>query len=414
MHQRHYNTGGNQMNEVNQSHLTIIKDTKFNLVNASLRILLPLDAKYATHANVMANLLSDRLINKPSKKEMTQYFDALYGVKVSTRTYSLGALQVIEISLIGIHQKFVDENLHQLYYDLLMEILTTPLINTQTLKEAITNVRNELERIDEQPDVRALFSAFEMAGKGQIFGVNVFGELDRLDDISVESMTHFHQLCLTHFKKEIYFAGDIDEHEFNQKSLISHTVPHAVHRTTIKPQTQVERHEGNQTEIVQVYESAFDPYHEHYYAYLVFLAILGQSPNSLLFQNVREKHNLCYSIYASQLIYDGLFYIATSVAVNNETKALDLIAEQIEIIKKGEFDVEKAKIFLTNRLEGTTENLRQLLDFAFRNSQLGLDQSIKSVIESFRRVSKEDVVEVAKQIQQPFIYIYRGEENETH
>lgn len=401
------------MNEVNQSHLTIIKDTKFNLVNASLRILMPLDEKYATHANVMANIFSDRLVDKPTKKAMTQYFDALYGVKVSTRTYSLGALQVIDISLTGIHQKFVDENLHQLYYNLLMDTLTTPLIDTQTLKEAVSNVRYELERIDEQPEVRALFSAFEMAGKDQTFGVNVFGELDLLDEISVESMQTFHQLCLTDFRKEMYFAGDVDEHEITESVLVSTKMPHAVHSTMITPQTHVDTHQGNQTEIVQVYESKFDPYHQYYYSYLVYLAILGQSPNSLLFQNVREKYNLCYSIYASQLIYDGLFYIATSVAVENETRALDLIKEQFEIIKKGEFDVEKAKIFLINRLEGTTENLRQLLDFAFRNSQLGLNQTIESVIESFKKVTKEEVIEVANLMGQPFTYIYRGDDNET-
>ncbi len=394
--------------------ITLIYDEKFNEVVMSLRIMFPLKKETATIANIMANLFSDRLVHASTKAALLAKKDNLYGVKVSASSYSIGQYHSIEINLKGIHQDFVKEPLHQMYYEFLMEFLKTPLIDEKTLKEAKKNVKQTLLRLDETPSHKALFSAFEYAGKDQTFGVNVYGYLDDIDAITIDEVKVFHQQCVSEFEKELYIVGRIQEEDFNFSDKFTTQDTPAFHKTYIENETIKETYKGNQSEIVLVYETEINPNHPSYYPYLMLLAVLGQSPNSLLFQNIREKESLCYSIYASQLIFDGIFYIGTSINPENEERVLKLVDEQFEIIREGNFDLEASRNYLINRLNGTTENTRQLLDFTVRNQRMGLSDSIEDVIEKFRHVTKEEVIRALDEIKTHLTYIYEGVTHENN
>ena len=392
----------------------IVFDEKFNEIIMSIRMLMPLNQRNSTFANVMANIFSDRLQSAPTKAKMLKKTDDLYGAKMNARTYSVGKDLVIEIMLKGIHQDFVEEALHQAYYDLLLESLKRPLINENTFLEAKKNVKQSLLRLNETPSYFALFEGFRLAGKDQTFGVNVIGDFATLETMTLEEINAFHQSCLHEFKKEFYAVGRFEDTSFVKGFEFDYIQEDSIHKTHIKNEVVMDVYKGNQSEIVQIYETDITPKHPYYYAYLTLLGILGQSPNSLLFQNIREKNSLCYSIYASQLILDGLFYISTSVSEENEERVIDLIKEQFEIIEKGEFDLDSTKQYLINRMQGTTENARQLLEFYARNNRLQLNDSIEDLIANFEKVEKEDVIQSLDYIKDHFTYIYRGEENETN
>ena len=65
--------------------------------------------------------------------------------------------------------------------------------------------------------------------------------------------------------------------------------------------------------------------------------LLGQLPNSLLFSEIREKRNLCYSIYSNLMHYDGIMSIHTGISKTQRDLVLQLIDEQIETIRKNAF-----------------------------------------------------------------------------
>lgn len=393
--------------------INIIHDDKFNEVIFSIRIQFPLSEETATLANVMANLFDDRLENYPTKVKMLEKTDNLYGVKTDAKTYSVGKFQVIELSLKGINESFVEENLHQEYIDFLYEMLTQVLINEDTLKEAKKLVAQTFLRIEESPAHFALFESFEKAAHGQLFAVNVYGTKERLDALSLEDVKVFHEACMNTYLKEFYAVGRLDGEDLIYPNIFSEPKERASHKTHITYGKMVETYPGNQSEIVSLYETDITPDSELYYAYLLMLAVLGQSPTSLLFQNIREKNSLSYSIYASQLIFDGLFYVATSVSEENEEKVLELVAEQFEIIKSGAFDLDASKNFLINRLSGTRENAKQLLEFQARNKRMQLNDTPEDLIEKFRSVTKEDVIQSLNSVKEHYTYIYRGVEDET-
>ena len=83
------------------------------------------------------------------------------------------------------------------------------------------------------------------------------------------------------------------------------------------------------------------------YSALIYNAILGGTPTSKMFQIVREKHSLAYTASSNYLRHKNCIFIRAGIEIDNYEKTLNLIYEQIEDMKNGNFtdeDIENAKV----------------------------------------------------------------------
>lgn len=385
------------------------RDEKFYDAVVSMKILFELKPFDNTLGALLSFMMGDRYETALSKKDVTKRLDDLYGAKITSHTYTVGRLQVLDVSVRAIRESLADEALYDAQLALLKDIVYGPLINEHTLKEAKANLKQQLDHLHESPAHYALIQAFEHAGKDQKLALNTYGRMEDLDAINVAVMKQFHHKVVHEFMKEIYVSGAIGNGDYRRfEEGVSHPINHALNTTRIGHDTKEVTYAGTQTELVQVYETDVDPLSDLYAAYCVFVAILGQLPSSLLFQNIREKHSLCYSIYASRQNFDGLFYIATGVSDENREKVSPLIAEQFEIIRNGDFEVEPAIHYLQLNLDGYTENTTGLANYTFRNNRLHVDTSLDSMKAALASVTKEQVIEVLDHIHEPFTFAYRG------
>ena len=97
--------------------------------------------------------------------------------------------------------------------------------------------------------------------------------------------------------------------------------------------------------------------------------ILGGGVSSRLFQNIREKHGLCYTIYSFQSTFsdNGLLSVATGVGKETELKTLSLIRDELmrfagEGVTPVELDRarEQAKSSLVMGLESTSSRMLKM------------------------------------------------------
>lgn len=398
----------------NGTQIHLINEEKFHEVYLSLKIVLKLERKTNTMANLLTRMMGDRLIDNPTKTSLAKRHDMLYGAKTSALTYTLGTYQVIDLGIKMIHERFTNEPLLDEQIKLLEDMYLYPLLNEQTLEEAKKNLRMSHMHVKENASQNALIKGFKNAGAGQLFELNALGDLDDLESITLEDIKGLHQACIHEFNKQIYLVGGInrtcDFKAFNVG--MSKPIADALFKTSIENTYKEERYRGSQSELVCIYQTSITPYDDLYYAYLVFIAYLGQLPTSLLFQNIREKHSLCYSIYASRQVFDGIFYIATGVNDNNVDKTLALIEEQFEIIRNESLDIQAAINYLDLSLEGNSERIKSIADHTFRNNMLEVDESIESMQAKIRDVTEADVKAVLNTIRKPYIFAYRGEKND--
>lgn len=391
-----------------------INEPKFNEVLVNMKISMPLSAYQNTVASLLIRMIGDRSEAYPSKLAVRENLDTMYGTKTSTHTYTLGTQQVMDISIKSIHSRFVEENLVEMQLNLLKEMVYSPLLNEQTLSEAKVNLKHHHARIKESTSSYAMQQAFMNAAPGTLLEINSMGNLEDVDKVSLDEIKHLHDLLINDFTKDIILVGDVaDVIDFDMfESGFSSERVNPLYESQVKGGSLEIHHPGTQTELILIYSTDITPSHTLYGAYLVFCALLGQLPSSYLFQNIREKHSLAYSVYSSRQVYDGLMYIATGINDENLDKAKALIHEQFELMKQDTLDIESAVRYLTMSLEGTFERLKPIADHTYRNIVLQTNETVEDLQAKLKEVSEYDVKRVMEHLSEPFVFAYRGDNNE--
>ena len=140
------------------------------------------------------------------------------------------------------------------------------------------------------------------------------------------------------------------------------------------------------------YDSKFDD------VIWVMTALLGGTPISKLFVNVREKLSLCYYCSARFDPSKGLIFIESGVENENIEKAKAAILEQFDEIKNGKFtqdELDKVILALKNQLKAVGDSAGAIESYYLSQLCEGKIESPDQKIEVIKNIKKQDIVEVA-------------------
>jgi predicted Zn-dependent peptidase len=130
-------------------------------------------------------------------------------------------------------------------------------------------------------------------------------------------------------------------------------------------------------------------------------SILGGSASSRLFQEIREKRGMAYSVYsfASQYTDTGLIGIYLGTRAENLAPSLEIAAEQLADIAEGNLqpnELKRAKENLKGRIhlsmESTSNRMTRLGKSLITDTEL---LSFERIIEEIEAVEAEEVAELA-------------------
>lgn len=130
--------------------------------------------------------------------------------------------------------------------------------------------------------------------------------------------------------------------------------------------------------------------------------ILGGGVSSRLFQNIREKHGLCYSVYSFQTGFmdGGLLAVAAGVSRDTEAKTLRLIKDElVRLVQEGVSSQEldrarhQALSSLYMGLESTSSRMLKLGNSLISTGRcLTTDQ----VAEKYKSITEGDILSLAR------------------
>lgn len=132
--------------------------------------------------------------------------------------------------------------------------------------------------------------------------------------------------------------------------------------------------------------------------------LLGSGMSSRLFQNIRERHGLAYTIYSYTELMMLTGFIATYAATEtqNQERTLSLIHDEYEKLTRSELDsetIERVKSQLKGNLvlslESTTSRMNRL---AKQELFLGTYYDINDTIHQIEQVTPGQIIEVAREI----------------
>ena len=133
----------------------------------------------------------------------------------------------------------------------------------------------------------------------------------------------------------------------------------------------------------------------------IFENVLDGGMSCRLFQEMREKHGLCYStsVITDQLKESGFLGVYAGVKGSNAKKALTVMEETINTMKTSITDDEmvKAKNIALYRLANTAESCERMMSWnatSYMYKEKAVD--VKAKIKAIKKVTKEQVFDFAK------------------
>jgi len=144
--------------------------------------------------------------------------------------------------------------------------------------------------------------------------------------------------------------------------------------------------------------------HPHRYPLMVTNTLLGEGMSSRLYQTIRERHGLAYSVYSfvSLLSDTGVFGSYLGTDKKNIRASVDLVFHELEKLKKR--PVSKAELQRTKaQIKGTL--MLGLENMSGRMTRLGSSElylesyiSLDSILDKVDRVTVDDILEVSNEV----------------
>jgi predicted Zn-dependent peptidase len=140
---------------------------------------------------------------------------------------------------------------------------------------------------------------------------------------------------------------------------------------------------------------------EDRYPYSVLDSILGGSMSSRLFQEVREKRGLVYSIYSTTSPFRdfGLSYVYAGTSAPNLRQVIDLILNQFSLLKKeglSKEELERGREYLKGTLVLGMESTSSRMSWMARSEYYyNRVMTIDEVFDKVDKVTQDDIIRLA-------------------
>ncbi|NLY72530.1 MAG: insulinase family protein [Tissierellia bacterium] len=395
---------------MNYSHW--IKRQGFTSKLKSYYYILPLTKERAVLGALLARVLERGSWDYPSAAAIQEREDELYGAAAYFDVNIYGSYLVFEGRLIYPNYLFLDkEELEVEALEYLDSLLYKPLLIDGNFREDFfmqekEMLRQDLESLLKEPQSLALRKTMEILFEDSKFGLHRYGDLNTLEDVSLEDMTSFYKEALAS-PLYTYYHGDEDREDQGVKPCLEmDKVDEASSHGEIFLDLDV-----NQTNTVFAYSLPWQFKDERVYASLIFSHLLGGMATSQLFKKIREEDGLCYSIYSR---YDRYRRLLLVVAGHEKDRYEDLkggIGEVINGFCQGGFDLDQlaeAKLDLAIGLGSIEDSQGRQVRDCFIRDLFQDTRDIEKRISRLEEVTKEEVIEVARSLEPRLIYSVRN------
>ncbi len=296
--------------------------------------------------------------------------------------------------------------------DVLSDMYFNPAFDPVELDKERRVVIEEINESEDTPDDLCLERLLCLYFKGCPLEKAILGTKKTLKDMTSDTLKAYHDKHYVAPNTVLSIAGNLTEEQavaiakkfFEDK--FAKDVQYA--QTPINARPEHSSSCKRKKEIEQAHVAfAFPsyPYNDPRCIPMQLMSIIfSMEMSSRLFQSVREKLGLCYTIYGYPSSYqnNGAFVIYTATSPRNAEKAVEAIREEIDLLlEKGVSDdelnkgKEQLKTSLVLGQESTSAMMRTFGGHALQTGELyDFDKRIKSI----DAITKEDVLKSAKEI----------------
>jgi predicted Zn-dependent peptidase len=374
----------------------------------ALTVLVAFDAGARTERpeeNGMAHFL-EHLVFKggekyPTYKEINETAERLGGVLNAYTSHDLVAFHIT-----------VRAESAPAAIDLLSDFVARPRIDQEELDRERGVVIQEINRAYDQPSVVAEYLIDKAAFGEHPLGRTVLGPEENLRSFTREAIVAFRQRRWSGGRGGAFLVGNVgrvpDEQRLHQLFGRFPALPKPepyVPAPQFAPQTLVEQRDTNQSHLRMIYRPGVDVSDTSQRAALaIYSTLLGGSMGSRLFEEIREKRGLCYSVYASAHAYADAPILQLGSGLES-AKCIEAYGRMREIVDElrdsgpTQEEVERARAYAAGRMVLAFENTNAVARYgASQQIVYGEDIDPDAAIAALDAVTFEQVREVAANV----------------
>lgn len=417
-------------NEIKQGiKLHTINNNKFKTNLIAVFLTTALNRENVTKNALISSVLRRGSKNMPSQEEISKQMESMYGADFDCGLDKTGDNQVLKFYIEVINDNFLPqkgEDMLKTAIQKLLEIVFNPYIEKDSFKQQYieqekNNIKQKIEGKIDNKAKYALDRCIEEMYPDSPFGLYKFGYIEDLEGVNGKDLYSYYKELINSCKIDIFVSGNIKEEtekivEENeniqklQERNPKYKIPTIEKKENKEKENIVtESMEVTQGKLVLGLDVDIDE-EERRYDTLIYNSILGGTANSKMFQNVREKAHLAYVASSSYLRYKNNIFINCGIEIANYEKALELIKEQIEDIKKGEFtqeDIENAKKGIIATIKTIDDEQDTEINYYFGQELTQSKVSLGEYKNKIDSVGKEDIIAIANKVRVNTVYFLK-------
>ena len=430
------------------------ENNKFKTNEIAVFVTIKQTKENATKNALIPAVLRRGSANFQNQLEISKKLENMYGASFNCGVDKSGDYIILKFFIETINNEYSDskENLAQEAFNLLTDIVFNPLVENDGFN--INYVKQEKDNlakiINSKKDDKANYAyqrCVEEMFKNNPYGIYKYGSLQDLEKINEKNLYEYYLNIIQNSPIFIYINGknansiNVDENinnnfkialnnnsnEYNENDDLQEKNENAEiednKNKDIEDNKNIEIVDNKNAEIValqpiNIVKEKLDVTQgkliiglnapsENKYAVTMYNTILGGGANSKLFQNVREKESLAYYASSRYIRRKNAIIIRTGIELANYDKAVKVIKEQLEEMKKGnisDYELSSAKTLILASLKLIPESQEDIMAFDFDQDVFNENLTFEQYYKKIENITLNEIIDVANQVRINTIY----------
>lgn len=407
-----------------------IKTDRFKTSRIEVVFRMPIKENNLGIYSFLAGMLNESSKKYPTRRLLAIKCEDLYKTYYYCSTIKVGNVLNIIFSVNFINPDLIDEASYlEDIINFLFEMIMHPNVTNEEFDiESFNIVKNnialDIDSIEEDPNKKAINNALTFMDENSPSSYSLLGTKEDLQKITPEKLYKAYIDVMNNFSVDIFAIGNLNieklvmlitryykNHRINDNNF-DYYIDNKINKKVV---SKTDDSTFLQTQLIYFYNLYDLDKNEKEVTFQLLNYILGSGGlSSKLYKYIREENSFCYRIGSMYFKYDSLLCVNVALENKNVESTIKYIKKAVSEMQNGKFsdeDLKDAKNNLLLALKYNKNNPLSLL--AHLEFKVFLDNyDIDERIELVEKVTKNDIVKLAKKIVDNSIYILKEENHE--
>ena len=386
--------------------LRCFRDNRFKQGRLSLQFVRPMCREEASCNALLPAVLLRGTARHPDLRSITMYLDDLYGTTVGDLVRRIGDYQTTGLSCTFTEDRFAlpGDRILAPAVDFLRELLLEPRLSDGVFcREYVeSEKKNLLADLESQKNDKQSYAANQLLRhmcSADSFGIPRLGTKESLSSVTPQSLYRHYRKLLEEAPVEIFYVGSRAPGEIaelfrpvfrgierNYVNLSPQTPFHDNGPARLREKMDITQSRLNMGFVTDITNRSGD-----FAAMQVLNALFGGGMTSKLFETIREKMSLCYSIGSGYYGSKGILTVGAGIDARKEDTVRREVLGQLELCRKGDItpgELEGARQYLLTGLSTVHDSPGSIEGYYATAALSGLTMTLE---EYRRQVASVDI-----------------------